>query len=536
MVPIEQRRVLLVVDQARRGECHDLVRCVGEHRLQVAQQHREQLCHDGLGAATLVRIRLLAVQTVLQRVEVDIGELGHHEVVERAVGAGELVDGIGIVHLGLHLRQAGEHETVERQQVVERHAVALAVVVLIEDGQQEAQGVAEAAVGVGRTGQDLVVAGDVHRGIHRGDPQADDVGAHLVADLVGIDHVTERLGHLTALAVEREALGDHGLVRGDVVRAHGGEQRALEPTAVLVGTLEVHVGRIGELGTVLADGLPGHAGVPPHVEDVSIGLEVMTAAPGAHAGLPQVLLGLAGEPGVGTLLVEELDHGVERVVVHDLLAAVLAGIARDGHAPVALTGDAPVRALLNHGADAVHRAGRVELHVVAHLVHGLLAKTGLVHGDEPLVGGAEEHRLLAAPAVRVAVRDLDLGHERAPLAQEVDDLGVGLIGIHAGERTAGAEALALVEATVVVNGHADVHALLHADVVVVDTVAGRVVDDTGTFIGAHVVGQQRHTVGLVEDGLVVVQVVEDLRGRLEGLAVHHDRGVLPAGDLADLLG
>lgn len=219
------------------------------------------------------------------------------------------------------------------------------------------------------------------------------------------------------------------------VGAHRGEQRALEPTAVLVGAFEIHVSRVLKLGAILADGLPGDAGIPPHVEDVLIGLEVMAAALGADAGLTQVALGSVGEPGVGALLVEELDDGVERGIIHDLLAAVGAGVAGDRHAPVALTADAPVGTLLDHGTDAVGRVGRIPLDVLADLFASLLAQTGLVHRDKPLVGSTEEHRVLAAPAVRIAVRDLLLENQGAALAQELDDMRVGLIGIHTAEGT-----------------------------------------------------------------------------------------------------
>ena len=319
------------------------------------------------------------------------------------------------------------------------------------------------------------------------------------------------------------------------IGAHRGEQRALEPTAVLVGALEVHVRRILQLGTILADGLPGHAGIPPHVEDILIGLEVMAAALGADAGLAQVALGSVGEPGVGALLVEELDDGVERGVVHDLLAAVGAGVAGDRHAPVALTADAPVGTLLDHGADAVGGMSRVPLDVLANLLASLLAQTGLVHRDKPLVGGTEEHRVLAAPAVRIAVRDLLLEDQSAALAQELDDVRVGLVGIHTAEGTAGTKLLAGVELAVVIDRHADVgDALLEAGEVVVDAVAGRVMDDTGTVIDTDVIGQQRDALDTVEDRLLVVDVMEGLGGNHVGLAVDHDRGVLPAKLLAAL--
>ena len=232
---------------------------------------------------------------------------------------------------------------------------------------------------------------------------------------------------------------------------------------------------------------------------------------------------------------EQLDDGVERGVVHDLLAAVGAGVAGDRHAPVALAADAPVGTLLDHGADAVGGVGRIPLDVLADLLASLLAQTGLVHRDKPLIGSTEEHRVLAAPAVRIAMRDLLLEDQGAALAQELDDVRVGLVGIHTAEGTAGAKLFAGVELAVVIDRHANVgDALLEAGEVVVDAVAGRVVDDTGTVIDTDVIGQQRHALDTVKDRLLVVDVVEGLGGNHVGLAVDHDRGVLPAKLLAAL--
>ena len=59
-------------------------------------------------------------------------------------------------------------------------------------------------------------------------------------------------------------------------------------------------------------------------------------------------------------------------------------------------------------------------------------------------------------------------------------------------------------------------------------------DDTGTVLGAHVVGEQGHALDVVEDGLTIVQVVERLGRHLVGLAVDHDRRALPAGNVAHL--
>ena len=229
---------------------------------------------------------------------------------------------------------------------------------------------------------------------------------------------------------------------------------------------------------------------------------------------------------------EQRDNGIERIVVHDLLAAVGTGVGRDGHAPVALARDAPVGTLLNHGADTVGGVRGIPLHVVLDLIAGSLAQAGLVHGDEPLIGGAEQHRVLAAPAMGIAVGDLLLHHQGAALAQKLDDVRVGLVGVHAGERAAGAKLLADVELAVVIDGHADLHALLDANVIVVGTVTGRVVDDTGTVVDANVISKQGHALDALEDGLFVVQVMESLGGNGILLAVNEDRGVLPAELLA----
>ena len=70
-----------MIDAAGRRIGHGLVDRVGQDRLQVAHEHREELGEHGLGAAALERAGLLAVQTILQGVEVHVGELGNHKVV-----------------------------------------------------------------------------------------------------------------------------------------------------------------------------------------------------------------------------------------------------------------------------------------------------------------------------------------------------------------------------------------------------------------------------------------------------------------------
>jgi hypothetical protein len=54
-----------------------------------------------------------------------------------------------------------------------------------------------------------------------------------------------------------------------------------------------------------------------------------------------------------------------------------------------------------------------------------LAQMFAVHADEPLFGGAEDERTVAAPTMRIAVIDFRLAGEGAVLLEDLDDNGIG---------------------------------------------------------------------------------------------------------------
>src|SRR5690554_7169491 len=64
---------------------------------------------------------------------------------------------------------------------------------------------------------------------------------------------------------------------------------------------------------------------------------------------------------------------------------------RDRHAPGALTGDTPVRALLKHGFDTVLAPTRNPADALDGF-QGIGAQVELVHADEPLGGGPVDQR------------------------------------------------------------------------------------------------------------------------------------------------
>src|SRR6185436_19033627 len=65
-------------------------------------------------------------------------------------------------------------------------------------------------------------------------------------------------------------------VRRPALHADPGEQRRVEPAAVLVGALEVEIDVL-VLGVARRHRQPRHAGLEPHVDDVLLALELARA-------------------------------------------------------------------------------------------------------------------------------------------------------------------------------------------------------------------------------------------------------------------
>jgi hypothetical protein len=113
------------------------------------------------------------------------------------------------------------------------------------------------------------------------------------------------------------------------------------------------------------------------------------------------------------------------------LAGLFLHEQRDRHAPGALARDAPVRAILDHAGDALLAPGRGPLRF-ADVAQRMRAQILLVHADEPLRRGAENHGRLVPPAMRVAVSERHVMHQATTLFQQLDDDRVGLVDLQAG--------------------------------------------------------------------------------------------------------
>ena len=165
---------------------------------------------------------------------------------------------------------------------------------------------------------------------------------------------------------------------------------------------------------------------------------------------------------------------------------------RNRRSPGALTRETPLRMRLDHLAlaraspfgNVLHRVGCVD---------GALAQQVLIHRDKPLRRRAEDHRIVAAPAVRIGMLVL-CGRSRARrCAQILDDLGVRIEDLHARIRPGfGGEAARGVDRV----EHRQ--SVLHPGIEVVGAVARRGVHGAGSGFELDVVGEHDHRVAIQE--------------------------------------
>ena len=207
-----------------------------------------------------------------------------------------------------------------------------------------------------------------------------------------------------------EAVGQHLIERRPAARADADQQRAVEPAAVLVAALEVDVGRPAVIGSRNGQHrLVARARVEPHVEDVGLALEGGAAARRAGEASRHELLERPLVPGVGAVGVEHrrrlFDQRLRSASRCRTRCSPSPGSARPRRAGARCTSRGGWRSSPrcapgpSSGSSACRRSPS-----------GRAPRRSLrLHGDEPLRRGQEDHRLVAAPAVRVLSGDSPRG-------------------------------------------------------------------------------------------------------------------------------
>ena len=127
------------------------------------------------------------------------------------------------------------------------------------------------------------------------------------------------------------------------------------------------------------------------------------------------------------------------------------------------------------------------MHVFVDRFQRLRAQIVLVHGNEPLIGRAEDDRLMATPAMRIAMDDIDMSNENSLLAQPFDDARVSLIHIKTRKRTC-----FVGEHAIIVDRHEDRKIELKADQVVVLAMTRSRMDRAGTRVERDMIAIDDH--------------------------------------------
>ena len=258
------------------------------------------------------------------------------------------------------------------------------------------------------------------------------------------------------------------------------------------------------------------------------------ARPGRHELLDRPLV-----PGVGAVGVEHRRRLFDQRRGEHRSAAGGAVHRRDRHAPGALARDAPVGAVGDHPLDP-RPAPAGDPARVGDGLQGPGAQVLRLHGDEPLGGGQEDHRLVAAPAVRVLVVIVLAVPQPPPLGQGRLDLRVRVPDLQAGEQLDG-----VVVAAGGVERGVDLQPVLDAGVVVVGAVARGGVHRAGAGVQRDVVTEHAERVarveGMAEDQSLHHLAVEGRQRRAEGAAgLGGHRGRQVGGDddrrAADVVG
>ena len=253
---------------------------------------------------------------------------------------------------------------------------------------------------------------------------------------------------------------------------------------MLIAAFEVHVGRPRQ---VVAEGqhrFVARARIEPDVEDVLLALERGAAARRTRQAGRDELLDRPLVPRVGAVLVEDRRGALDQLRRQDGFAARRAVDRRNRHAPRPLARDAPVGTVRQHVEDPVAAPRRDPLDVPIDGLEARLAQRAAlgaagpvrrrpfddrlaIHADEPLRRRQEDHRVVAAPAVRIRMLEILAVPELRALLERLLDARVRVEDLLAAEELDGVE-----EVTAGADRGIDLQPVAHAGDEVVGAVAG----------------------------------------------------------------
>ncbi len=289
----------------------------GDDRGQPYRQAFERQGHHRPAGSPPERVRLVAIKGVAPDIEEQGRQVVGAELGNAPHRVRKHIAAVGGANLSIKLPETMQDVALKRRHVRRRDRLGL-----VESGkraQQVAERIAQLSIGVGRGLQDRLADPLVLGIVGQRRPEAEDLGAALIGNLLGLDAVAQGLRHLLSLFVEGEAVRHDRPIGRPAARAAGLQQGGLKPAAVLVRTLRIEVCRPVAVGAALKREGVGGSGIEPDIEDVLdllIGLRIEVA---------EKVLGRTREPGVGAFQGDQSD---DPVVHRRILAAARRSLCR----------------------------------------------------------------------------------------------------------------------------------------------------------------------------------------------------------------
>src|SRR5271156_5191987 len=135
-------------------------------------------------------------------------------------------------------------------------------------------------------------------------------------------------------------------------------------------------------------------------------------------------------PGVRAFALKKPDNVAQGLKIVESFATSVTIKNNQRYSPEALARNAPIRPIHDHVMDALFAPRRQPIHFCDFFQRAAAQRGRLWSGYrcaaaielyEPLLGSAENHRLMATPAMRIAVRKFLLADKHSSLRQQRDD-------------------------------------------------------------------------------------------------------------------
>ena len=409
-------------------ELPNLFHSEAQHRSQHNNQIHQDFVHCSLCAAAFLAISLVSIQAVLDDIQIVAGHFHGAEVVDCMVQHMEVIAFISCSNLLLQQLQMHQSPFIQLQHFLEGNGI-LFVVEVVGIAQDIADGVTNLAIYLSQLLQDFRGDTDICLIIGGSSPQTNDISAILLDNILRNDNIAHGFGHLAAFAVNNIAVSQNGFIGSLAGYGNGGQEGGLEPAAMLVAALQVHINRPAQLRTLCSYCHMGGATVKPNVHDIGFLVEMVVTTFRAYSASGQQLFSAMSPPCIGAFLFKPVSNSIDGSFVNQMLAAFVAIEYGNGHAPNTLTADAPVMAVANHVVDALLAPGGNPFYIVSNSLQGVI--TEAINGCEPLGGCTEDDGVLAAPAVCILVLNVFLAQQAVQLGQVFQNGDIGIEYEHA---------------------------------------------------------------------------------------------------------